>query len=195
MDGRSKTESQDTSEYAMLTTERTGETSDNIDRRDKNFFQRAFAPIQIGAMRGSIFALLASAMGTGVFNLPYRVEQIGVFYYILYLFIAGLFSYLGMYTLSRLIHRFKIESYSEMCEQAYGSGFRKFAEFCLIIYPWGITVCFQVIFAKFILQLLADVFDMEVFEIRQQEKYTTTGNSPTIKANSSEFSSTLEDWH
>jgi len=95
----------------MLTTEKTGESAD-IDRKDKNFFQRAFAPIQIGAMRGSIFALLASAMGTGIFNLPYRVEQTGIFYYVLYLFIAAIFSYLGMYTLSRLIHRFKIESYS-----------------------------------------------------------------------------------
>lgn len=80
--------------------------------KDKNFFQRAFSPIHQGAMRGSIFALLASAMGTGVFNLPYRIDQIGVFFYVLYLLIAGLFSYLGMYTLSRLIHRFKIESYS-----------------------------------------------------------------------------------
>ena len=78
-------------------------------------------------MRGSIFALLASAMGTGIFNLPYRVEQVGVINYLIYLVIAALFSYLGMYTLSRLIHRFKIESYSEMCEQAYGNWFRKLA--------------------------------------------------------------------
>lgn len=30
--------------------------------------------MQAGALRGSIFALLASAMGTGMFNLPYRLN-------------------------------------------------------------------------------------------------------------------------
>ena len=55
-----------------------------------------------------------------------------------------------------------------MCEQAYGKKFRKFAEVCLIIYPWGITVCFQVIFAKFVLQLLADVFNMDIYKLREK---------------------------
>ena len=142
-------------------------------QKDKNFFQRAFAPIHSGAMRGSIFALLASSMGTGIFNLPYRVQQIGLFFYILYILVSTLFAYLGMYTLSRLIHRFKIESYSEMCEQAYGNWFRKLAQFCIILFPWGLTVCYQVIFAKFVVQLLVDIFDFDFYENREKEIYTS----------------------
>lgn len=38
------------------------------------------------------------------------------------------------------------------------------AEFCLIVYPWGITVCFQVIFAKFVVQLLADTFGLAMYQ-------------------------------
>lgn len=78
-------------------------------------------------MRGAIFALLASAMGSGMFNLPYRIGQIGVGAYFIYVLAGGLFSYVGMYLISRLIMRFKIRSYSEMCEKSYGSGFRKVA--------------------------------------------------------------------
>jgi amino acid permease len=118
-------------------------------------------------MRGSIFALLASAMGTGMFNLPYRIDQIGVVAYLLFVIIGGLFSYLGMYLISRLILKFKVDSYSSMSERAYGNGFRKVAEFCLIIYPWGIIICYQVIFAKFILQLLADNFNLPFYEGKQ----------------------------
>jgi amino acid permease len=114
-------------------------------------------------MRGSIFALLASAMGTGMFNLPYRINQIGVVAYLIFVIIGGLFSYLGMYLISRLILRFNVDSYSTMSEKAYGKWFRKVAEFCLIIYPWGIIICYQVIFAKFILQLLADNFDLAFY--------------------------------
>jgi amino acid permease len=114
-------------------------------------------------MRGSIFALLASAMGTGMFNLPYRINQIGVVAYLIFVIIGGLFSYLGMYLISRLILRFNVDSYSTMSEKAYGKWFRKVAEFCLIIYPWGIIICYQVIFTKFILQLLADNFDLAFY--------------------------------
>jgi len=63
-------------------------------------------------MRGSIFALLASAMGTGMFNLPYRVSQIGLVPFVMYVLIGGFFSYLGMYLISRLILKFKVDSYS-----------------------------------------------------------------------------------
>ena len=71
--------------------------------------------MQAGAMRGSIFALLASAMGTGMFNLPYRINQIGVLPYLLFILVSGLFAYVGMYLLSRLINKFSVESYSDMC--------------------------------------------------------------------------------
>lgn len=117
-------------------------------------------------MRGSIFALLASAMGTGIFNLPYRINVTGVVPFIFFVVAGGLFSYLGMFLISRLIRKYKVKSYSEMSEKAYGKGFRKFAEFCLIIYPWGITVCFQVIFVKFVMQLLHDNFDLDFYENR-----------------------------
>jgi amino acid permease len=68
-----------------------------------------------GAMRGSIFALLASAMGSGMFNLPYRVDRIGIIPFFVYILAAGLFSYIGMYLISRIIIKFKVHSYSEMC--------------------------------------------------------------------------------
>lgn len=87
-----------------------------------------------------------------------------------------------MYLISRLIMRFKIRSYSEMCEKAYGNGFRKVAEFCLIIYPWGITVCFQVIFAKFVLQILDDTFHCGFFaeDGRSTDTYSSKGEIARI---------------
>ncbi len=64
-----------------------------------------------------------------------------------------------------------------MSEKSYGKGFRKLAEFCLIIYPWGITVCFQVIFAKFVVQLLDDTFHLGFYEPggRSEEIYSNLG--------------------
>lgn len=84
------------------------------EQAKRPFIQRTFGPILPGAMRGSIFALLASAMGTGMFNLPYRIDQIGLIPYFVFVLAGGLFSYFGMYLISRLILKFKVESYSTM---------------------------------------------------------------------------------
>lgn len=52
-------------------------TGDNINQsltdEKKPFLKRAFGPIRRGALRAAILTLLASAMGTGIFNLPERV--------------------------------------------------------------------------------------------------------------------------
>ena len=45
------------------------------------------------------------------------------------------------------------------------------------MYAWGITICFQVIFAKFILQLLYDVGGVAVYDDRKNEVYSTLGIS------------------
>ena len=68
-----------------------------------------------------------------------------------------------MELLSEMIREHKIESYSDMAERAYGKVLRRIAEFCLIVYPWGITICFQVILAKFSTQLLYDVFKVNLY--------------------------------
>ena len=47
--------------------------------------------------------LMASAMGSGIFNLPYRANQTGLALFILYVGAAGFFSTLGALLLNRLI--------------------------------------------------------------------------------------------
>ena len=78
-------------------------------------------------MRGAILALLACAMGVGVFNLPYRIDEIGIVGYSVFLLATGVFSFLGMYLMSRAILQFRVESFSEMSKLAYGYYFQKVA--------------------------------------------------------------------
>ena len=49
--------------------------SPNMDRR--NFYKRAFGKLEKGSLRGSIFALCASAIGSGVLSLPYVLRLNG----------------------------------------------------------------------------------------------------------------------
>ena len=54
-------------------------------------------------MRIAIFAMMASAMGTGIFNLPLRIQQVGLGSYLFYVFISFFFSYTGTKMLTRMI--------------------------------------------------------------------------------------------
>ena len=54
-------------------------------------------------------------------------------------------------------------SYSGMCEEAYGAFLKRLSQFCLIIYPWGIAICFQVILTKFIIELLVTIFGFDFY--------------------------------
>ena len=78
-------------------------------------------------MRGSILTFLACSMGVGIFNLPFRISEIGIINFLVYLVATGLFSLLGMWLMSRVILKYDVESYSTMSEKAYGKGFRKVA--------------------------------------------------------------------
>ena len=70
---------------------------------------------------------LAGSMGSGIFNLPYRVAEMGVLMYTFVLFVATLFSYLGMTLIAKVIKKYKLESYSEMSKTAYGPYLKKLA--------------------------------------------------------------------
>lgn len=53
----------------------------------------------------------------------------------------------------------------------------------IIIYPWGITICFQVIFSAFICQLLHDQLNINLYENRNEEILNSTGNLYRISFN------------
>ena len=56
-----------------------------------------------------------------------------------------------------------------MAYKAMGHRFMRFAQFCIIFYPWGITICFQVILAKFICQLINDNLNISLYTDREAE--------------------------
>ena len=129
-------------------------------------------------MRSNIFLFLAGCLGSGIFNLPYRVGEVGIISYTIFLFAAAVFSFLGMYLVSQIVLEFKVKSYSAMSELAYGSHLKKVAQFCLIGFPWGISTCYQVLISQFFIQLLADNFDLDLYDGengRETDTYSETG--------------------
>lgn len=103
-----------TTDSSLITSEtiESGLVTRDMYPAPKSFMERYFGPMKEGSLRGSIFTLLASAMGTGVFNLPSRAENLGVIAFITFVFLGGLFSMIGMLLMVRLIKQNKFTSYS-----------------------------------------------------------------------------------
>jgi amino acid permease len=107
--------------------------------------------------------MMASAMGTGLFSFPWIAKNTGFAFMLIYIVIAGLFSLVAMYLLMSVAKPNRIISYNDLAELAYGKAFKRISEFCVIFYAWGITICFQVVFAKFVVEILDQIFDLDVF--------------------------------
>ena len=95
--------------------------------------------------------------------------------FIVFAMITGAFSALGSLFITRLIVENNFQSYSEMAKKAGGKVMMGLSNFCVTFYAWGITICFQVILAKFVVQLLNDVCGMDLYDNRKDEIYNSTG--------------------
>jgi amino acid permease len=97
------------------------------DQVDRPSIKGAYKPLRTGTIRGSIFALLASVLGTGNLNLPLRIDHLGLIPFVAVVLLTALLSYFGMYLMSKFMVRFKVVSYSEMVRKTYGVKFMRIA--------------------------------------------------------------------
>jgi hypothetical protein len=106
----------------------------------------------------------------------------GIIFFSIEVIIGAVFSWIGMWFILALIQKYKFKSYVEMSTSAYGIVLKRLSQLCIIIYPWGITICFQVILARFFCQLLDHFFNIKMFDVNKKE-FTEIGNLWRIGCN------------
>lgn len=126
---------------------------------------------------------MASAMGTGLFSFPWIAKNTGFVFLMLYILVGGMYSMVAMFLLMSVAQPNKIKSYNELAELAYGKVLKRISEFCVIFYAWGITICFQVVFAKFVLEILEQIFDLDIFVAGSTTKFNGLGTMIRLLTN------------
>lgn len=152
------------------------------DHVNRPSIRGAYKPQRRGTIRGSIFALLASVLGTGNLNLPLRIEHLGLIPFLIVVLLTATLSYFGMYLMSKFMVKFKVVSYSEMVRRTFGIRIMRMAESILIFYPWAVTISHQVILSKFIMQIFHDQMGLDCYEDREKEIYNSLGKQLVIQA-------------
>ena len=74
-------------------------------------------------------------------------------------------------------------SYAEMVKRAFGPTVMQIAQTFLVLLPWGFAICIQVIFAKFTVQVMFDVFGLPLYSNRDKEIYNAFGSLSIIQVN------------
>jgi len=107
-----------------------------------NMFQRTFRKMDKGSLRGSIFALCSSAIGSGVMTLPYVLKQSGL---AVGLGLITLGAIAALWSLNMIIEtsvKHGIKNFTDLAQKSGGRGFRIFLEVILLIYLFGACVSF-----------------------------------------------------
>ena len=99
-------------------------------------------------MRGSIFALMATAIGAGVLSLPYVVKQSGLIVGCVNLIGGSLISYTSMRLLTWACWRTKCWNYSKLISDTFGGIHGKILSWVIMIWTLGSTVPYNIIISK-----------------------------------------------
>jgi len=82
---------------------------------DRSFFARTFAGLNEGSLRGSIFSLCASAIGSGVLGLPYVCNLCGYVAGPVLMLLASNAANISLRMLIKLAVLGDLKSYSKIC--------------------------------------------------------------------------------
>lgn len=119
-----------------------------------SFFQRTFKKIDQGSIRGSIFTLVATAIGAGCLSIPLAFRNIGIILGPLMLMVTALVSIISLTVLSSAAFKHKVFDYSNLVEKVLGVRARILLASIMTLYLLGTLVGYEVmvgIFGKSVL--------------------------------------------
>lgn len=110
--------------------------SDDSDHTDRSWFDRTFSALKKDSLRGGIFTMLLTALGTGMFTLHHVYNDIGIFWTILFLFVLAvnfIFS-MRMQTRAAVAVKDQCKSLNDLVKHYLGSRFLIFYNTIFFIY-------------------------------------------------------------
>ena len=110
----------------------------------RTFFDRTFSPLGAGSIRGSIFQLSASAIGSGVMSLPYVLALCGYAGGITLLTIAALAARTALSMLAYLACEHDLKNYSQITYKAGGKAAARTLAIMTIVFQFGSSISYQI---------------------------------------------------
>jgi amino acid permease len=107
-----------------------------------NFYKRAFGKLGKGSLRGSIFALCASAIGSGVLSLPYVLGLNGWALGLLFILVGAFAAGWSLFMIAESAIKVKVGNYSKLANYVGGKKLELFLQINILIYMWGSCISY-----------------------------------------------------
>ena len=116
----------------------------------RSFAARTFSALGGGSLRGSIFALCASAIGSGVLGLPYVCALCGYVAGPVLMLIAANAANISLRMLVKMAVLGDMKSYTKICITAGGKKLALLLSILITIFMFGSCIGYQVIVTQLI---------------------------------------------
>ena len=110
------------------------------DRR--TLFKRAFGKLEKGSLRGSVFALCASAIGSGVLGLPYVLRLNGWVEGFILIVIGAIAGCWSLFMIADSAIKAKVMNMSRLANHVGGKALELFLQINILIYMWGSCISY-----------------------------------------------------
>ena len=121
-------------------------------------YQEKCYSMQEGSILGGVFALSSLALGTGAFSIPIRCTQLGLVWYLLFIFAASSAAYwtlTGLIRSSRTVHGV---DYSPTVRAIVGNCAAVLIDVIIVIYLFGVFVQYMVIIYSLVGRTIFELF-------------------------------------
>lgn len=111
----------------------------------RTIYSRAFSKLGKGSLRGSIFSLCASAIGSGVLSLPYVLKLSGYAFGIIFMILGAVAAQVSLRMLAGLACDHQLPNYSSIAIKAGGQKLNAILSGMIMLFMFGSCISYQII--------------------------------------------------
>ena len=129
----------------------------DISDMEEDYQEKCYS-MQEGSILGGVFALSSLALGTGAFSIPIRCTQLGLVWYLVFIFAASAAAYwtlTGLIRSSRTVHGV---DYSPTVRAIVGNCAAVLIDVIIVIYLFGVFVQYMVIIYALVGRTIFELF-------------------------------------
>ena len=116
----------------------------------RTWAQRTFGKLYPGSLRGSIFTLLSTAIGTGCLTLPLVLKNMGIILGLLMLAFTTILAYVGLINIAAAGAKYDTYHYPDLVTKTLGPKIGFVIDCLLIFYLYTTIIAYQVILGDFV---------------------------------------------
>lgn len=146
-----------TSEQLLVADREKSQSSDSLR---KSWFSRTFSPMTEGGIRGNIFLLIITTLGSSFFYLPYLARKTGLFSTILMVTFNAILGYICSRVLYLGFKQTKAKTYSECMELLLGRKMGFLSNVIILIHTIGAVMSTWIFSYRFLLNGLLQLLQL-----------------------------------